>query len=101
MALPIIIPALVKGLAVVGGATVVGWFVKEVRRVNKQLENVKATPAGEPPPSSRSAHPAARSAQRRMARVLTASVGIRQQSGCRRSICLSATKARPPIARAS
>ena len=50
MAWPIIIPALVKGLAVVGGATVVGWFVKEVRRVNKQLENVKATPAGEPLP---------------------------------------------------
>jgi hypothetical protein len=50
MALPLIIPPLVKALAVVGGATVVGLFVKEVRRVNKQLEGVRPTPAGEPVP---------------------------------------------------
>ncbi len=50
MAWPVIIPAVVKGLAVIGGATVVGWFVKEVRRVNKELGRVTTKPAGEPVP---------------------------------------------------
>ena len=51
MAWPIvIIPPLVKLFAVIGGATVAGWFVKEFRRVNKELDNVKVEPAGEPVP---------------------------------------------------
>lgn len=44
--MPFVIPPLVKwALATMGGAAVVHWAVKEIRRVNEELERVKAQPA--------------------------------------------------------
>jgi hypothetical protein len=43
---PIVIPPLVKwALVSLGGAAVVRWAVKEIRRVNAELDRVKAAPA--------------------------------------------------------
>ncbi len=43
---PIIIPPLLKwAFAALGGAAIVHWAVKEVRRVNDELDRVKAAPA--------------------------------------------------------
>ena len=44
--MPFVIPPLVKwALAAFGGAAVVHWAVREIRRVNEELERVKAQPA--------------------------------------------------------
>ena len=44
--MPFVIPPLVKwAVAVLGGAALVRWAVKEIRRVNEELERVKAQPA--------------------------------------------------------
>jgi hypothetical protein len=42
---PFVIPPLVKWtLVTLGGAAAVRWVVKEIRRVNAELERVKAAP---------------------------------------------------------
>ena len=44
--MPFVIPPLVKwAVAAFGGAAVVTWAVKEIRRINEELERVKAQPA--------------------------------------------------------
>ena len=44
--MPFIIPPLMKwALAALGGAAVVHWAVREIRRVNEEIERVKAAPA--------------------------------------------------------
>jgi hypothetical protein len=44
--MPFVIPPLVKwAVAALGGAALVHWAVKEIRRVNEELERVKAQPA--------------------------------------------------------
>jgi len=46
---PIAIPAIVKfALGAVGAAAVVHWVVKEVRRVNDQLDRMRAAATAEP-----------------------------------------------------
>ncbi len=46
---PIAIPAAVKlMLGAIGAAAVVHWVVKEVRRINEELDRLKAAPAIEP-----------------------------------------------------
>jgi hypothetical protein len=43
---PLVIPPLVKWAAVaLGGAAAVRWVVKEIRRVNAELDRVRVTPA--------------------------------------------------------
>jgi hypothetical protein len=43
---PLVIPPLVKwALAAVGGAAAVHWAVREFRRVNEELDRVRAAPA--------------------------------------------------------
>jgi hypothetical protein len=45
MAMPFLIPPLVKwALAAAGGAAVVHWAVREFRRVNAELDRVRAAP---------------------------------------------------------
>ena len=47
--MPFVIPPLVKwALAAFGGAAVVHWVVQEIRRVNAELDRVKAAPATDP-----------------------------------------------------
>jgi hypothetical protein len=44
--MPFVIPPLVKvALAAFGGVAAVHWAVREIRRVNTELERVKAAPA--------------------------------------------------------
>jgi hypothetical protein len=44
--MPFVIPPLVKwAFAAFGGAAAVHWAVREIRRVNEELERVKAQPA--------------------------------------------------------
>ena len=44
--MPFVIPPLVKwALAAFGGAAAVHWVVREVRRVNAEIDRVKAAPA--------------------------------------------------------
>jgi hypothetical protein len=46
---PIAIPAAVKlVLGAMGAAAVVHWVVKEVRRVNEELDRLRAVPVAEP-----------------------------------------------------
>ncbi len=46
---PIAIPAAVKFvLGTVGAAAVVHWLVKEVRRINEELDRLKMAPVVEP-----------------------------------------------------
>jgi hypothetical protein len=46
---PVAIPAIVKfALGAVGAAAVVHWVVKEVRRVNEELDRMRAPVATEP-----------------------------------------------------
>jgi hypothetical protein len=46
---PFIIPPLVKWAAIaLGGAAITRWVVKEVRRVNEELDRVRAMPAMDP-----------------------------------------------------
>jgi hypothetical protein len=46
---PIAIPAAVKlALGVIGAAAVVHWVVKEVRRINEELDRLKAATTIEP-----------------------------------------------------
>ena len=46
---PLVIPPLVKWAVVaLGGAAVARWVVKEVRRVNEELDRVRAAPAMDP-----------------------------------------------------
>ncbi len=68
---PIVIPPLVKfTLGVLGGAVVIHWAIKEVRRFNAELERVKAASAIDP--AARGASDlAARPADRRVAAGLT------------------------------
>jgi len=45
---PIAIPAVVKvALGAIGAAAVVHWVVKEVRRINEELDRLKAVPVVE------------------------------------------------------
>jgi hypothetical protein len=47
--MPFVIPPLVKwAVATLGGAALVRWAVKEIRRVNEELERVKAQPGMDP-----------------------------------------------------
>lgn len=47
--MPFVIPPLIKlALAAMGGAAAVTWVVKEFRRINEELERVKAQPAMDP-----------------------------------------------------
>jgi hypothetical protein len=44
--MPFVIPPLVKwAVAALGGAAAMTWAVKEIRRINEELERVKAQPA--------------------------------------------------------
>ena len=44
--MPFVIPPLVKwAVAALGGAALAHWAVKEIRRINEELERVKAQPA--------------------------------------------------------
>ena len=46
---PIAIPAAVKlVLGAIGAAAVIHWVVKEVRRINEELDRLKAAPVIEP-----------------------------------------------------
>jgi hypothetical protein len=48
---PIAIPAAVKfALGAIGAAAVVHWVVKEVRRINEELDRLKAAAMVEPVP---------------------------------------------------
>ena len=50
---PIAIPAAVKlVLGAIGAAAVVHWVVKEVRRINEELDRLKAAPASRRLPRS-------------------------------------------------
>ena len=45
---PIAIPAVIKlALGAIGAAAVVHWVVKEVRRINEELDRLKAVPVVE------------------------------------------------------
>jgi hypothetical protein len=47
--MPIIIPPLIKvALVAIGGVAAVHWMLKEFRRINRELDGMKAGPAGEP-----------------------------------------------------
>jgi hypothetical protein len=47
--LPIAVPAAAKlVLGTIGAAAVVHWIVKEVRRINEELDQLKAAPVIEP-----------------------------------------------------
>jgi hypothetical protein len=47
--MPPVIPAIVKiALGALGAAAVVHWLVKEARRINRDLERVRAAPAVDP-----------------------------------------------------
>ena len=47
--MPFVIPPLVKwAIAALGGAGLAHWAVREIRRVNEELERVKAQPAMDP-----------------------------------------------------
>ncbi len=47
--MPFVVPPLMKwALAALGGAAAIHWAVREVRRVNAELERVKAAPAMDP-----------------------------------------------------
>lgn len=47
--MPFVVPPLVKwALAALGGAAVIHWAVREIRRVNEELDRVKAAPAIDP-----------------------------------------------------
>jgi hypothetical protein len=44
--MPFVVPPLLKwAIAAFGGAAAVHWAVREIRRVNAELERVKAAPA--------------------------------------------------------
>lgn len=44
--MPFVIPPLVKwAMAAIGGAATVRWVVREIRRVNQELDRVKTAPA--------------------------------------------------------
>ena len=46
---PFIVPPLVKvAFGAVGAAAIVHWVVKEVRRINAELERMQTAPAGDP-----------------------------------------------------
>jgi hypothetical protein len=46
IAMPFVIPPLLKwALATLGGVAAAHWVVREIRRVNEELERVKAQPA--------------------------------------------------------
>jgi hypothetical protein len=46
---PVAIPAAVKlVLGAIGAAAIVHWVVKEVRRINEELDRLKAAPVIEP-----------------------------------------------------
>ena len=46
---PIVIPPLVKmALGAAGATAIVHWIVKEVRRINEELDRVRSAPAGDP-----------------------------------------------------
>ena len=46
---PIVIPPLVKvALGMLGAGAVIHWVAKEMRRVNEELDRVKAAPAADP-----------------------------------------------------
>ena len=46
---PVVIPPLVKlTLAAIGGAAIVRWVVKEVRRINDELDRVRMAPTIDP-----------------------------------------------------
>ena len=46
---PFFVPPLVKvALAALGGAAAVHWVVKEIRRVNAELDRVRAAPTLDP-----------------------------------------------------
>ena len=46
---PLVIPPLVKwAMVTLGGAAITRWLVKEVRRVNDELDRVRAAPAMDP-----------------------------------------------------
>jgi hypothetical protein len=45
---PIIVPPLMKWtFAALGGAAIVHWVVKEVRRINEELDRVRSAPAAD------------------------------------------------------
>jgi hypothetical protein len=47
--MPFIVPPLVKwALAALGGAAVIHWAVREIRRVNAELDRVTPAPAVDP-----------------------------------------------------
>jgi hypothetical protein len=49
MVMPFVIPPLLKmALAALGGVATAFWTVREMRRVNAELERVKAQPAMDP-----------------------------------------------------
>lgn len=44
--MPFVIPPLMKwAIATLGGAALVHWAVREIRRINQELDRVKAAPA--------------------------------------------------------
>jgi hypothetical protein len=44
--MPFVIPPLVKwAIAALGGAAAVRWAVREIRRVNEEIDRVRAAPA--------------------------------------------------------
>jgi hypothetical protein len=46
---PLVIPPLVKwAMVTLGGAAITHWLVKEIRRVNEELDRVRAAPAMDP-----------------------------------------------------
>ncbi len=46
---PLVVPPLIKAtLACLGAATIVHWVVKEVRRINEELDRAKAAIVPEP-----------------------------------------------------
>ena len=71
---PVLFPQLVKfALGAFGAAAAVHWVVKEVRRINAELDRVQPAPAGDASRPRGPADPAARSAHRRLPRDVTAS----------------------------
>ena len=45
---PIVVPPLVKiALGAAGVAAIVGWVVKEVRRINEEIARMQATPVAD------------------------------------------------------
>ena len=65
---PFVIPHLVKiALGTLGAAAVVHWVVKEVRRINDELDRVRAAPTIDPVARQGAADAAARLRERRVA----------------------------------